>query len=633
MPLSILELTAAQRRRSSALRTILITASCLTALVSGATAQHPSGYTATEVMIPMRDGTKLYTQIFRPVDSDEPAPILLTRTPYGIGGVPMRIDRSAMGPSPAFADTGYIFVKQDVRGQFRSEGEWDLMMPPRLDRTDPTATDESTDAFDTVDWLVENVEGNNGRVGMWGISYDGWQTVMAMADAHPALLAVSPQASPGDEYLGDDTHHYGAFRLAYTFAWLGYMAAERGDADKNAIGPVLTEDGFEFFSKAGSMGDLQERFFGDRVPEWNDIMTHGDYDEYWQVRNVIPQLKQVRPAVLNVAGWFDAEDFRGPIDIYKAVESTASAQHNWLVVGPWKHGGWSTPGDGAGQSLGDLNFAEATAERFQYDIELPFFEHYLRDEFDPLFPEMLAFETGVNEWHELDQWPPAGAKEHSLYLHADGKALFSAPAPEGGFSEFISDPMKPVPYTAAGTVFPSPEYMVEDQRFIDGRADVLSFLGDALEQELTVVGRPLIQLQFSTTGTDADWIVKLIDVYPEDSEEVSAATGKTMAGAKIVISADIFRAKYRESLSTPIALVPGQLTELSFELPDRFHCFRKGHRLLVQVQSTWFPMYDRNPQVFTDIYACDEDHFQRATHRVYHDRSAASHLKLKVYED
>ncbi|MFT5048749.1 MAG: putative CocE/NonD family hydrolase [Chlamydiales bacterium] len=584
-------------------------------------------------MIPMRDGAKLYTVIYSPLGIDEPCPILMTRTPYGIAPPFAVKARSTYGPSSAFATAGYIFVHQDVRGQFKSEGEWEILMPPRTDPSDPLATDEITDVHDTIDWLLANVEGQNGRVGMWGVSYDAWETAMAMSDAHPALLAVSPQASPGNDFIGDDTHHNGAFRLTYSYAWVAFMAAERGDIDRRVIGPTLTQDAYEFFRGAGSLPEIEERYFGGKVPEWTDIIEHPNYDEYWDDRNVLNYLGDVRPAVLNVAGWFDAEDFRGPIDIYHEVERTDDDDNNLLVVGPWKHGGWHGGTGDSGQSLGDLDFGEPTAEWYREVIELPFFEHHLRGGEDPLLPEAFAFETGGNVWRELDSWPPASAQARALYLHKGGVASFDAPTTEESFSGFESDPAFPVPYTRQGPVFPNPEYMVEDQRFLADRDDVLTFVTEPLKEDLVIAGRPEVELHFSTTGTDADWVIKLIDVYPEDTEEVSPATGKSLAGAQPILSGEIFRARYRDSFEEPTALEPGQLTELNFVLPDRLHRFRAGHRIMVQAHCTWFPMYDRNPQVFSDIYLASEEDFQPADQRVFHERGAASLVKLPVFSD
>lgn len=621
---------ASDRSHARGLRALLLVVCSAVLAATPGSAQR--SYTAREAMVPMRDGVKLYTQIFAPEDATEPLPFLLLRTPYGVDSIDSVRDPGSIGPSRGFAEAGYIFVRQDVRGQFRSEGEWDLMLPLEQDHTDPASVDESTDCHDTVAWLLANVEGHNGRAGMWGISYDGWETVMAMTDAHPALVAVSPQASPADEYVGDDVHHNGAFRLAYTFSWLAYMAVQRGDGDRNLIGPVLGQDGYEFFLGAGSLTEIGERYMGPSVPEWSDLMEHGDYDEYWQRRNALEHLGDVRPAVLNVAGWFDAEDFRGPIDIYHEVEKGDDADRNFLVVGPWMHGGWNAGLRTSGESLGDLSFGEPTAEWFQEVVELPFFEHHLRGGDDPYLPEVFAFETGANLWHDLDQWPPAGVEPRPLYLRAGGGASFEAPDPDEGATSFESDPARPVPYSEQDGVFPGQEYMVEDQRFLAGREDVLIFETEPLDEDLVIAGRTLVHLFASTTGSDADWVVKLIDVYPEDTEDVSAKTGASMAGSWTIVSGDILRAKYRESLEHPSALEPGKVTELTFELPDRLHRFRAGHRIMVQAHSTWFPMYDRNPQVFMDIYHSSADDFVKATHALVHEAGAASQLVLPVFE-
>jgi len=597
-------------------------------------AQGQRAYRAREAMIPMRDGVKLYTQIFEPAAEEPggPWPILLTRTPYGVPPFELARASRSYGPSPSFNDKGYVFVHQDARGQFRSEGEWQVCRPPRPDRSDPAATDEATDTWDTIEWLLANVEGDNGRVGMWGISYDAWQTVVAMAEAHPALVAVSPQASPGNMFLGDDFHHNGAFRLSYTFAWIAYMATLRGHAERSVVGSVLRMDAYDFFLHAGSLVDLEQRYFHGQVPEWTAILDHGDYDEYWKRSNVLLQLDDVRPAVLNVAGWFDAEDFRGPLDIYRTVERSDGADKNFLVVGPWRHGGWSAATGDTGESLGALGFEEPTSHWFQEEIELPFFEHRLRRVEDPQLPEVLAFETGGNLWREFPAWPPPGTETRALHLHAHGVASFEPPGADEEPSEFVSDPADPVPYTARGPVFPEPGYMVEDQRFLEDRPDVLTFVTEPLEEDLVLAGAPEVRLHFTTTGTDADWIVKLVDVYPE-GDEARSAGGPSLSGAHLILSGDIFRAKYRDGFERPTPLEPGRVTELVFPLPDRLHRFRAGHCIEVQLHATWFPLYDRNPQVFTDIYHASEGDLKPATLRLLHREGAASLVSLPLLRE
>lgn len=591
-----------------------------------------SGYVAWDVMIPMRDGVELYTQIFEPVGAQEPSPILFTRTPYRVDPLPTDVNPETIGPSPIFANAGYTFVHQDVRGMGKSGGVWQMLEPMRSDRSSSTAVDESTDAYDTTAWLLENIEGNNGRVGMWGISYDGWEAVMAMADAHPALLAVSPQASVGDFFLGDDAHHNGAFRLNYMFFWLAYMTMLRGDLPQATIAPVFYSDAYTFFKGAGSLTELRDKFFSEGGPGWTDLLEHGDYDEFWEERNVIKHLDHVKPAVLNVAGWFDGEDFRGPLDIYSTVEGTASNTKNHLVVGPWQHGGWSAA-VGDGTSMGDLDFGAQTALRFQEGVEFPFFELYLKETSDAAPVEALVFETGSNQWHELNEWPPLTTKAKELYLHADGQASFRPPTKNEGHTAFTSDPLDPVPHTSGAIVLPDPNYMVEDQRYLEGREDVISFVTEPLKDDLVIAGEPLVELQFRTTGTDADWVVKLIDIYPGDTDEVSAATGKSLANAEILIVGEIFRAKYRESFKQPTPLEPDVITTLKFELPDRFHNFRAGHRIMVQVHSTWFPMYDRNPQQFMDIYSATAEDYTTQEHHVVHQQDAASFVLLPVWSE
>jgi putative CocE/NonD family hydrolase len=577
-------------------------------------------YRLQDVMIPMRDGVRLHTKVFAPVDVSDPVPILMQRTPYGTEGT---VVGGLLGPSPRFDRAGYVFVHQDVRGQHGSEGEWRILFPPR-DPDDPEATDERTDTWDTIEWLLANVTGHNGRVGMWGISYPAWQVAMAMSEAHPALVAVSPQASPNDMFLGDDIHHNGAFRLTYTFGWVAFMAAERGEVDRQEVLPLLGRDAYALFRGAGSAAAIGERFFGGGVPAWNESMAHPDRDEYWSRRTVGELFDDVRPAALHVAGWFDAEDFRGPLDLYALSERDDHEDHNVLVVGPWQHGGWSGQGPQDGSTLGELSFGEPTATWFQEVVEFPFFEHHLRGGDDPNLPEVFAFETGGNVWHELDAWPPRGTTTHPLHLRADGILSIEPPADGEGFTAFESDPADPVPYSAHMPVFPGPLYMVEDQRFLDTRDDVLTFVTEPLEQDLVLAGAPEVTLEVSTTGTDADWVVKLIDVWPEDEPD------RAVAGDWTIVTGDIFRARYRHDFATPTPLEPEAVTEIRFPLPDRLHRFGVGHCIAVQVHGSWFPLYDVNPQTYVDVYHAEPEDYRSATQRVFHGAQGRSVVALPV---
>ena len=580
-------------------------------------------YRLREVMIPMRDGVRLHTKVFEPVGVAEPVPILMKRTPYGTEDVAVG---GLIGPSPLFERAGYVFVHQDVRGQHGSEGEWEILCPPR-DPADPSAVDERTDTWDTIEWLLANVEGHNGKVGMWGISYPGWQVAMAMSEAHPALVAVSPQASPNDMFLGDDLHHNGAFRLTYTFAWVAFMAARRGEVDPAEVMPLLRQDAYALFRGAGSATAIGERFLGDGVADWNLPLAHPVYDDYWRRRSVGSLFDDVRPAALHVAGWFDAEDFRGPLDLYALAERGDDDDRNLLVVGPWRHGGWSAELDMDGSSLGELSFGEPTATWFQEVVEFPFFEHRLRGGEDPDLPEVFAFETGANVWHELDAWPPPGTRPITLHLRAEGVLSFDPAEEDEGASSYESDPADPVPYSASMPVFPGPLYMVEDQRFLDGRDDVLTFVTEPLEEDLVLAGAPDVELQIATTGTDADWIVKLIDVWPEGARD------RALAGDWTIVTGDVFRSKYREGLDAPRPLVPGETTSIRFPLPDRLHCFQAGHCIAIQIHSTWFPLYDANPQTYTNIYRASAEDYRTATQTVFHGASGRSVVTLPTRGD
>ncbi len=589
-----------------------------------------ASYTKTEHMVPMRDGIKLYTQIYAPKDKSQKYPILLFRTPYSIGYYEQERYRPYLGPNMAYAEGGFIFVYQDVRGKFKSEGEFVVMRPHKRIKQSPQDTDESSDTYDTIEWLLKNIPNHNGRVGQWGISYPGFQTVMGMIDAHPALKASSPQASPSDMWIGDDFHHNGAFRLMYTFGWLSNNAQTRSGTTERRVErfDYGTPDGYRFFLELGPVLNVDKKYFHGRVPTWNEYMEHGDYDQYWKQQNVLEHLQNIQHAVLNVAGWFDAEDFYGPMSIYYTIEKKNPKNKSTLVVGPWLHGGWAGMD---GDILGNIRFDSKTGEYFREKVEHPFFNHYLKDS-EPLeLPEALVFVTGLNEWKAYDHWPPGEAKEMNLYLRADGKLSFDPPYGKEENDSFISDPNKPVPYTAEIRTSQGHLWMVEDQRFAATRPDVLIYQTDILTEDITIAGPLIANLYVTTTGTDADWIVKLIDVYPGDAPDPKPNPGNVRMGDfQMLVGADVFRGKYRNSFEHPEPFVPGEIAKIEYDLRDKCHCFRKGHRIMVQIQSTWFPVIDRNPQKFVDIYHAQESDFHKATHQVYRSSKFPSHLKIRV---
>ena len=589
-----------------------------------------ANYIKSEHMVPMRDGIKLYTQVYVPRDKSLKYPILLFRTPYSVGYYEPGKYRSYLGPNEAYAREVFIFVYQDVRGKFKSEGEFVVMRPHQRIKSGPSVTDESSDTYDTIEWLLKNIANHNGRVGQWGISYPGFQTVMGMVDAHPAMVASSPQASPSDMWIGDDFHHNGAFRLMYTFGWLAHNAQTRsGTTDKPVEGfDFGTPDGYKFFLELGPVSNVDKKYFHGRVPTWNEYMEHGDYDQYWQQQNVLQYLDDVRPAVLNVAGWFDAEDFYGPMSIYYTIEKKNPDNKSTLVVGPWLHGGWARM---AGDSLGNILFDSKTGAYYREKVEFPFFNYYLKDKGPLNLPEALVFVTGLNEWQAYDHWPPEETEEKNLYLMAGGRLAFTAPTEEDGNDSFISDPARPVPYTAEIRTSQGHLWMVEDQRFAAWRPDVLVYQTDILTEDVTIAGPVIARLFVSTTGTDADWVVKLIDVYPGDFPDSKPnPCNVRMGDFQMLVGADVFRGKYRNSFERPEPFVPGQVAKIEYDLRDKGHCFRKGHRIMVHIQSTWFPVIDRNPQKFVDIYHAQESDFQKATHKVFRSAKFPSHLKVRI---
>jgi putative CocE/NonD family hydrolase len=524
------------------------------------------------------------------------------------------------------ADDGYIFVFQDIRGRYQSEGKFVMVRPPR-DQSDAKAIDESTDTHDTIEWLLKNVPKNNGRVGMLGISYGGWLTVMGLLDPHPALKAVSPQASPADMFLGDDFHHNGAFRLSYGFEYVAMMETSK----TNFSFKFDRKDTFDWYLRLGALSNANAKHFQSKLPTWNDFVAHPNYDEFWKKQTFGPYIKAVTVPTLNVAGWWDQEDYYGPLKIYELLEKHDRKNQNFLVIGPWNHGGWSF---GEGNSLGKIPFDIPTGAYYRSKIQAPFFAQYLKDQGKHDLPEALLFETGSNKWVRHAEWPPnRDSTERKLYFQADGKLSFEPP-PAGvlaGHDSYISDPAHPVPYrqrpidpTYQGSGWYT--WQTEDQRFVHQRPDVLSYETEPLAEDLTIAGDIVAHLYAATSGTDADWIVKLIDVYPEDYPKAPH-----LGGYQLMVACEVFRGRFRNSFEKPEPIEQDEINHYKVGLHWRDHCFPKGHKIMVQVQSTWFPVIDRNPQKYVpNIFEAKDSDYQKAMQRVYRTRKHASHVSLPV---
>ena len=588
-----------------------------------------SNYSKHEYRIPMRDGRKLFTIVYAPKDTSRPYPILLHRTPYSVAPYDTENYPGSLGPSDEFAAEGYIFAYQDVRGRMMSEGEFVDMRPYKPVKKGPRDSDESSDTYDTIDWLIKKVPNHNGNVGMWGISYPGFYAASGMIDAHPALKAVSPQAPIADWFVGDDFHHNGALYLAHGFGFLTVFGHPRPKPtmDSNVPFQFPTPDGYDFFLKMGPLSNA-EKYMKNDVPFWDDLTRHANYDEFWQARNLSPHLKNIKPAVMTVGGWFDAEDLFGTLAVYRAVEESSPGAFNILVMGPWSHGGWARMD---GSSLGDVKFGSDTSLFYRREIESPFFRHFLKGAGDLNLPEAYVFQTGKNEWVREDQWPPVKTQARSLFLRGDGKLSWEPDGQDSpeSFDEYISDPNKPVPYTAEIVTGMIQRYMVDDQRFASRRTDVLSYETDVLKRDTTIAGPVTVHLNVSTTGTDSDFVVKLIDVYPDDAPDYdSNPEDVRMGGYQQLVRGEPFRGKYRNSYTNPEPFAPGEITRIEYSMPDIFHTFLKGHRIMVQVQSSWFPLIDRNPQKFVDIYQARPEDFIKATQRVYRSKSSPSFVVL-----
>ena len=577
-----------------------------------------------EVMIPVRDGVKLHTEIYTVKDAKEPLPFLLERTPYGISAADKGMSAHLLRYSEMFSDA-YIFVFQDIRGRYGSEGKFEMLHTA----PDAKGVNESTDTYDTIEWLVKNVPKNNGRVGMNGISYPGYLVTMGMVNPHPALKAVSEQACMGDTWLGDDYFHNGAFRLSYGFEYTALLES----SNENVSFPFDRFDMFEWYLRLGPLSNANEKYFHGKIPTWNNFVAHSSYDDFWKRHAVSYTLHEPTVPNLNVAGWWDQEDFFGPIMTYGRLEKTDKKNNNFLVVGPWNHGGWA---GGKGSTLGDIPFHNDTGVYIRQKIEAPWFAYWLHDKGTLPVKEATTFQTGSDTWTSYDSWPPKEAQTKHLYFREDGKLSFDAPVTDSkdATDSYLSDPAHPVPYRRRPVDMTYPQdhpgswftWLVQDQRFVDGRPDVLTWQTDPLKDDVTVAGSVVAKLFASTTGSDADWVVKLIDVYPEKVEE-----DWKLSGFELMVADEIFRGRYRNSFDKPEAISPNQVTPFTVDLHSTNHVFKKGHRIMVQVQSTWFPLYDRNPQKFVpNIFAAKESDYQKATQTIYRSKEHPSSVEVMV---
>jgi putative CocE/NonD family hydrolase len=591
--------------------------SCL--VLCGCARTEPTQWDKTEAMIPARDGVKLHTLIFAPRNATSKLPFLIERSPYGFdrgrGELALRTRYQQL------ADEGFIFVLQDIRGRYQSEGQFVMQRPVR-DPSNPQSIDEGTDTNDTIDWLLKNVPNHNGRAGLLGISYGGWLTAMALIDPHPALKAASEQASPADMFLGDDFHHNGAFRLSYGFEYVARMETgkvqSRFDFDKR--------DTFDWYRSLGPLSEIDARYFHGEKPTWNNFVNHPNYDSFWQQEAVNLILKKNKVPNLNVAGWWDQEDYYGPMKIYETLEKNDPDHKNYLVVGPWRHGQWGEEG----KNLGPIEFGGDQSKYFRENIEAPWFAYWLKDKGTLNQPEAMTFETGRNTWERYEAWPPRdGIQMRKLYTAANGALSFDAPHDADAFDSYLSDPAHPVPYrhrpipptysTDSGWT----QWLVEDQRFVDQRPDVASWSTAPLQSDLVIAGDVMAHLFASTTGSDSDWIVKLIDVYPEND-------GK-LPGYELMIDNEVYRARFRNSFEHPEPLEPGRVYEYAIDIHSANHAFRQGHRVMLQLQSTWFPLIDRNPQTWVEnIFKAPASAYQAATQKVYRSSKYATYVELPV---
>jgi len=602
-------------------------------------------YSKYEYRIPMRDGVKLFTSVYVPkevIAEGKTYPILLERTPYNVAPYGVDKYRATVGPSELFAREKFIVVYQDVRGRFMSEGDYTIIRPHKPAKG-PKDTDESTDCYDTVEWLIKNIPGNTGKVGMWGVSQPGFYAAAGMIDAHPALVAVSPQAPVTDYYLNDDSYHNGAFMLAHRFRF--YQGFRQREGEPEPPHPALpldygTPDGYEFYLNMGSLADADDKYFKHQQVFWTQNIEHPTYDEFWQARSIWKHLKGIKPAVMIVGGWYDQEDSQGPLRMFDFMQKNSPPQNLMLVMGPWNHGGFARAD---GDKLGNVNFGVKTGAYYREKIEFSFFMYHLKGRGEGKFPKAWLFETGLNQWRKLDAWPPSEAQSKTIYLDIKGKLSWQQSSAQA-FDEYISDPNRPVPYVGAVSLAVRNDYMTDDQRFAATRPDVLVYRTEPLDHDVTIFGPIGIDLKISTTGTDSDFDVKLIDVYPGDYPDFNnpppaSAPGVTaapvisqMGGYQQLIRGEPFRGKYRQSLEKPVPFEPGKPDHIKFKLPDVAHTFRAGHRIMIQVQSSWFPLTDRNPQKFMNIPKAQASDFVKATQRVFVGGADGSRIEFLAVE-
>lgn len=590
-----------------------------------------NSYTKKTYMVPMRDGTKLFTVVLFPTGNTQPLPLLIQRTPYG-ADIPIKED-SAISTQKlppyyrSMAVEGYIFVFQDIRGKFKSEGSFE-MNRPLYHVSDKTKTDESTDAYDAIDWLVKNIANNVGKAGIFGISYLGYTALDASVDPHPALKASSPQASPTDMFLGDDFHHNGAFRLSYGYEY-SYMVENEKEA--NSEFPFPQFDLFNWYLKLGSLKNVNATYFKSKLPSWNDFTKHPNYDNFWVTQSMLTTVRTPQLPILHVGGYYDQEDMNGPQIMYNQLEKKDSFNRNFIVLGPWNHGQWASA---KADSLGKIDFESSTAVWFQA-LQKQWFDYWLKGMGDGKFAEANCFQTGSNKWKKYNSWPPKNAETKKLYANADHTAGFTKPNSSNGVVSYISDPATPVPYRTQpieatygeGSRWRS--WHVEDQRFVSSRADVISFTEDSLKENLTVTGKITAHIFASTTATDADFVVKLIDVYPDiDTKNI------LMSGYQLPVAMEVFRGRFRNSFEKPEPLTPNKPQEFVIDLHQINHTFLKGHHLMIQVQSSWFPIIDRNPQKYVpNIFEAKESDFIKATHTIYCNAKYSSYVELPVMKE